>query len=260
MSVFSVEIDSSNQFKWRLTPWDARVFSVNTLEILDFTCDSTDTGRELIIRLRDLVRGNKIGFAYLRLPSDDRLARLLFEQAGFYLAEISIELQKKGLQKYNLKFPNVELLPLEADNVEAVAAVKEIARDSFDFGRFHDDILIDVHESRLRYFNWIDDMLKQNVDAYYIKHRDEIVGIHFHRVHGESAELILTGCRKGNSTLAIPLWHSVFEKLKQIGVKECTTMISASNAPVVNLYTIFQFKATRSLLGLHKQFKIEHTI
>ncbi|NDA61828.1 MAG: hypothetical protein EBX50_07280 [Chitinophagia bacterium] len=260
MSVYLVEINSSNKFKWRLTPWDAKVFGVNTLEVLDFICDNLDNGRKLIIEFLDVVRCKQIGFAYLRLPSNDRLARLLFEQEGFYLAEISVELKKTGLHKYNLKFPYVELLPLKADNIEAVAGVKEIAYDSFDFGRFHDDILIDLHKSRLRYFNWIDDLLKHNVDAYYIKHRNEIVGFHFQQVQGKCAELILTGCRKGYSTLAIPLWHSVFEKLKKSGVNECTTMISASNSPIINLYTIFQFKATRSLLGLHKHFISKHAI
>lgn len=260
MNTVLIRLDAANWFNWRLTPWDAKVFGINTLEILDFNCSGVNQGRLLIAELEKIVKVNRIEFAYVRIPSDERLARQLFYENGFYLAEISLELGKKDLPRYNLNFPKVELLPLGSANEQTIEAVKNIARDSFDFGRFHDDILIDPQTARLRYYNWVDDMLGQKIEAYYIKHKDEVVGFHFQRSQGEIADLILTGCKKGSSTLAIPLWHSVFESLKERGIKECKTMISASNAPIVNLYTMFQFKVTRSFFGLHKTYDCEYSI
>lgn len=252
-----VEIDKENSIACRLTPWDSKTFGFETAEITSFKCNDLNLGIKLMRELDVFVAQHSIKFIYTRIKSENRIEKEILIKYGFYIAESSLEIFKNNLAKYQFKLPTVSILPFSKEDDTIVNDIKLIARDSFDYSRFHDDVNIEEEKARLRYFNWIDDLLSQGNEAYYIEYKGEIIGFHFQRIKGDHADLILTGCKKGKSELSVPLWHSVFLNLCSRGIKECSTLISSSNAPIINLYIFFQFKVRSSLLGLHK-FCNEH--
>jgi len=235
-----------------LTPWDYRVFKHNTLEILDIKYEFRNDLEKILILFENEIKSLDVKFVYTRISVSDKDLRIELQKNGFYLAEISHNLGFSNLESYQKKIKEIELFPISILSHSEIEVIKEIAKNSFDFSRFHDDVNISEMISRTRYYNWIDDLLKMEIEGFYIKIKDEIIGFHFQKVNKEHANLILTGCKKGKSEAAIFLWHSVLMNLKKRNVKSCDTTISASNVGIINLYNFFGFRTNNAVLGMHK--------
>ena len=71
-------------------------------------------------------------------------------------------------------------------------------------------------------------------------------------VHHPLAALILTGAAGRYSMLALPLWITALEHLGSRQVKHCSTLVSAANIGVVNLYARLGFRYDTTLFGYRK--------
>jgi hypothetical protein len=251
--------DNNNYIEFRLTKWDTNSLGMNTSEIVGFNCDSIINGEKLVSLFEKFNVANKIVFTYGRINANDRMYRQILLKNKFYQAEVSYEIMKNNIQKYSNKLPIVSLIPFDGD-LDKLNEIKLISKDSFDFSRFHDDVTVEMDLARNRYWNWIDDLVIQKKEIYYIESKNKVVGLHVQEIKENHANLILTGSAKGKSEISIPIWHSAILNLKERGVEKCSTLISASNIGVLNLYIYFQFKITSCLIGYHKKYKNENTI
>jgi hypothetical protein len=197
-------------------------------------------------------RKNGIKFTYTRIPSEDKsLKRTMFE-TNFYYAETSFKMLKKDVHTTDfLEKMKIEL-DIEKAGTEDYNKIKDLVYHSFQYSRFHEDINIEPEKARLRLCYWIDDLVAQNKDIYISKLKNEIIGLHVQKAEKNKADMILTGTKKDRTLISLPFWGSVFEMNKRLGIRELSSLISASNIGVVNLYSYFGFKFEETLLGYHK--------
>jgi hypothetical protein len=146
----------------------------------------------------------------------------------------------------------VPKLVLEKALPEDYEAIKTISRDDFDHSRFHEDINIDRELARTRFYNWVEDLIRQEKEIYVVRLKGEIIGFNIQHVEGDTAHIILTGCKKSKSVLSVALWQAVIMDLKERNIRNFATLISAANTGVFNLYCYFQFKVMNTLVGMHR--------
>ena len=243
------------EIEFRETPWDARSLGLNTIEVTNIRINSDFDFFSIYDHFYSYCSQNAIEFVCLRLNANDKALRKLLLRKGFYVAEVSYVLKKSNLATYSNRLPEVKLINVRSSpNLPfLIQEIAELARDSFDFSRFHDDVNIPDILARRRYFNWIFDLLDQDNEFFYVEHRGEVVGFHVQKVTDDGElQLIITGAKKGRNELAIPLWHTVLTNAKRRGITSVKTLISSTNIGVVNLYSFLGFKFTESLVGLHK--------
>ena len=150
------------------------------------------------------------------------------------------------------KLSKLQLVQAEEKDLEEI---RLIAKNSFNYSRFHEDFNIAREASEMRYYYWIDDLVRQGKEIYICKLKNEIVGFHIQEIVENKARMILTGCKKGKEVLALSLWQEVLHNLKLREIKCAETLISASNIGVLNLYIYFRFKVVRTLFGMHILYK-----
>jgi hypothetical protein len=239
-----------------LTPWDSAVFKVKTAEIV-FDETKVYSYEEISQRFNEIeekLAKETIEFCYTRVNSNDiRLRKLLFEKR-FYFAESSLEISKLKIQKFEpKKLPPVSL---HLAKKEDISEVKSIAVSAFDFSRFHEDPYIPLEAAQLRYDNWINDLVKQGAIIHLAKVSDQIVGINIQKIDSlkKEASLILCGCKKGAELYVLSLWNEILSFNKEVGIRKISTLISASNTNMVNIYAHFDFKINNNLFGYHKNY------
>ncbi len=240
---------------YRLTPWDTKAFGFSTAE-LTFTANQDRKALvEKYMQLeRELVRSD-IRFIYTRIDGQDFKLRKNLQELGFYFAESSLEIAKTKIQKFTkLRLPGIHYL--DATPVD-IPTIKLIARDVFNYSRFHEDPTIDVSLARARYFNWIDDLMHQQATfkaAYFGK---ALIGFNIQKEDSENktANLILAGCDDGQQVFVLSLWNEIIEYNKTLGMQKIATLISAANIGMYNVYAHFGFKVEKTLFGFHKWIK-----
>jgi hypothetical protein len=243
-----------------LTPWDSAVFKVKTAEIVfeETKVYSYEEISQSFNEIEEKLAEETIEFCYTRVNSNDiRLKKLLFEK-NFYFAESSLEISKLKVQKFESK--KLPALKLEVAQQIDIHHIKEIANSSFDFSRFHEDPYIELDLAKARYENWIDDLVKQNVIIQVAKVNDEIVGINIQKFNPLKKEvsLILCGCKKGAELYVLSLWNEIISYNKEAGTRKISTLISASNTNMANIYSYFDFKINKTLFGYHKSYNNEN--
>jgi len=239
---------------YRLTPWDTKSLGFKTAEILaiDYTLAEDSVLSELDIILTELTQ-KEVKFVYVRVDGQFLQLRKILQEKGFYFAECSQFLSKNKIQRYERakNLPNLSMSePLEND----IQLIKDFARDSFKFSRFHEDKTIAIEKANLRYYNWIDDIRDQNLDIKIFKSNDKIIALSIqeNNPNNTQAKLVLAGCGLGSEIYALSLWNEIIDYNKSKGIRKLTTVISASNIGVANIYSYYGFKVDKTLFGFHK--------
>jgi hypothetical protein len=250
-----IEIDKNNFILFKPTPWDARVFGFNTGEIKGISYKNPQSLKELLQKLDEYNQEEKIRLIYIRIDAEEKILRKYLQDSGFYYAETTLIVEKKDLQTSELPIQSKGDFLLGVPSGDDFDQIKEIAKNDFFYGRFHEDPHLDFTKAQLRFFNWIDDMIKQGREIMVYKKDKEIIGFHIQSVTENKSDLILTGTKREKSMISYYFWATILESLKERGVKEAKATISAANKPIVNLYSFFNFNFERTLLGFHKLYK-----
>lgn len=236
---------------YRLTPWDEKSLRMKTAEL---TVDKELVNfEEEFLSLEKKLKEEGVQFIYTRISSENFALRNAIQQAGFYFAECSQTVERNKIHKFEKeRFPSLAFELLEE---KRLSEIKELAKKSFDFSRFHEDVKIPIEFSRERYFNWIDDLVSQNATIHQATVGDKLVGISIQKedMDKKQSDLILAGCAKGNELYVMSLWNEILQYNKEQGIRKMKTLISASNVGVVNVYAHFGFKFKQTLLGFHKK-------
>lgn len=235
----------------RRTPWDEKSLGLKTAEL--FIEETSDSGllKKAIKNEEQALRDEGVQLIYTRVNGSKIDLKAVLHECEFYFAETTLVLSRKGLNNYKpikaLKVDLEDLLPVDIDKI------KHIAENSFYFGRFHEDPFVSTQKARLRFSNWIDDLVDQNVDFKVAKKGQLIIGFNCQKKLTESVvDLTLSGCKVGCELYVTALWNEIMLYNQSKGIHRITTKISACNLGVLNLYTTLGFKVTETLFGFHK--------
>lgn len=238
---------------YQLTPWDTKSLGFKTAELFDL--DSFDTEqnlKEILVSTEKKLKKELVAFVYTRIKAQNHIAKKLLQEKGYYFAESSMSVIKNKIQKFvPVKCPKIDYINFE---VQYATELKQIAKNSFDYSRFHEDPYIDKNFARNRYYNWIDDLIDQNRDIKVAKKGNKIIGFSIQetKVEENKSKLILAGCARGSEIFVKSLWNEILIYNQSLGISNIETIISSSNIGVMNVYNYFDFKTENTFFGFHK--------
>ena len=242
-----------NNINYLLTPWDEKSLGFKTAEVTINNFSDFNKFELYYYDLETKLLELGVEFIYTRVCSSDLLLRDYIQKLGFYYAETSIELNLNNLN--NLKLRKLPKISYKLAEREDISTIKNIAKDSFNYGRFHEDVNISISKSKLRYYNWIDDLILQKAEIYVAKVGDNIVGFNIQKSDyiEKETKLILAGCRVGAEIFTLSLWNEILNSNKYNEMNKISALISASNIGVFNIYLNYNFKVKNTYFGFHKK-------
>lgn len=236
----------------RLTPWDRRALGYGTAEIVALRTDSTADAVAMLERVEAWARQCDVRYLFGRVSADAGHLRRAFMDSGHVMVECSVTLSRDGFA--GLPVIPTRLRPsLRPAHVGDLDWLRAMACEDFHHGRFLEDPAIDHVLATRRTANWVGDLVEQGLLSV-AESGGRVIGFHAERLSGEtgSADLILTGVARRYSMLALPLWVVALERLAEGGMSRCTTLVSAANTGVMNLYAKLGFRCDSTLFGYRK--------
>ena len=241
--------------EYRDTPWDKRVFNIDTKEILSIVNKSNTDTSFLINELEAQIVDD--GLIYVRIDSNDIELKKIFLANNYYISEASLQLVHSKIQKYD--FNKVFRSNMVLDNTiksTDIKQLKHIACTSFNDGRFHEDPFLRVLANK-RYENWIDDLILQKKEILMYRNNDgEILSFMFYEIlNSKKANLLLGGSEKSFGLLTPVFFSSVMMYLKKRGIKTVDVVVSMSNSVIINIYVSLGFLVKKTMFDYHKIIK-----
>lgn len=238
--------------KVRLTPWDERALGMRTAEIIRLEATTTKAAAALLAQAEQWCATQGVRYLFGRFDAACEPAKAAVLAAEHVIVECSLTLTRNGFD--DLPTVPTRMRPLLREVADAdVEELKRIARDDFHHGRFLEDPAIERSLATARTANWVGDLVQQGL----MRTADSggrIIGFHAERIapDGRHADLILTGATARYAVLALPLWTAALESLRDRGVTSCSTLVSAANTGIVNLYAKLNFRYESTLFGFRK--------
>lgn len=249
-----ISVDETNYLVFRPTPWDSKIFGFNTNEILEIHYDDIEKLPALVALFDSHNVREGIKFTYTRIDVGDKALRGVLNKSGFYYAETSLSMKNNKVLtgNYGAIFRNhLELtVPEEAD----FEHIKIIARDSFSYGRFHEDVSFDEERASARYYNWIDDLRRQSKKFLVYKSNNIVISFLAYEAVDNCVMLVLAGSMREHGLLTPYFWASFMTYFQNKGYKRAHALVSASNIAIINVYVKLNFLVEKALLGFHKRY------
>ena len=236
----------------RLTPWDERTLGMRTAEITRLSPSSEENGALLLGQAEAWCRGHGVRYLFGRFDAKLPYVKQAVLESGHVIVECSLTLSRRGFA--GLPAVPARMRPtLRAFSESDLVELQRIATEDFAHGRFLEDPSIDPAKAARRTANWIGDLTRQGLVCT-AESNGRIIGFHAERVSadGRHADLILTGATARYAVLGVPLWVAALESLAGRGVTSCSTLISAANTGIVNLYARLGFHYDTTLFGFRK--------
>lgn len=251
MGEFTI-IKNNSSLSYINTPWNEKSLQLKSNEIIKLvsTTDLEDVDF-LLNQFEKQCIQDKIGLSVCRVSNNHHLIKL--QESGFVKTEISLEvyLSLKRIEKFNTK----NKITLIKYNDSFLDELKYFAFNDFHFGRFLEDYKISTAKAKKRTALWIDDLNANKQTHCYIGiSKEQFVGFMYYKIIDNKVELILGGVNNKYAHLAQEFWKEVINNLPEL--QSITTVISAANPTIINLYSDLGFKFKKSLIGLHKHREI----
>lgn len=244
--------NSQGRIAARLTPWDERALGFVTAEVTALEINVIEQAGPLLAELEQWCATNTVHYLFGRVDATNTLARSALLHHGYHFIETSLTVSRSGFT--NLPTVPRGMLPaLRPALAEDVPELRRIAAIDFAHGRFLEDPAIDRKLAATRTANWIEDLVSGNL-AYVAESRGRTIGFHAERIAPDKSncELLLTGATTPFAMLALPLWITALESLGTRGIPQCTTLVSAANTGILNLYARLGFHFNSTLFGFRK--------
>lgn len=249
-----ITIDDNNFLTCRYTPWDERAFNLLTNEIMEINYNNEKYLENLLKLYDDFSIFNKIKFSYTRIDSQDTLLRNTIQKKGFYYAETSYKVSLSKLKKIDFDSIIKTDLKLDIPTKEDIDQIKIISKNDFHYSRFHEDRNIDIDKARIRYYNWVDDLVNQKKMFLIYKHQNEVISFLIYDIYEDICNLILGGSKSDAGIMSYYFWSAFLKYFQKKEIKKINTIISASNLGILNLYSKFGFNFEKTLIGFHKLY------
>lgn len=236
----------------RLTPWDRRALGLVTAEVARFAPGDAWSGGELLRQAEEWCRQHSVQYMFGRFDAADLAAKKAVLEAGFAIVECSLALSRSGFEQMPV-VPRRIRPWLRSPGADDLPMLEKIAREDFRHGRFLEDPAISTDLAATRTANWVRDLAEQRL-LRVAGIGNKVIGFHAERIAtgGLHADLVLTGVAGNYAPLALALWVTVLEDLGARGVQRCSTLVSAANVGVMNLYNKLGFRCDRSFFGFRK--------
>lgn len=242
---FQIALNEANSCELRLNPWDERAFGFKVSEI--FNLDYQQNAILYAIDTKNVEVGVRI--CCVRHPTGDlRVKRDLIRQ-GFYLAETSIEVWAP-LKALKTK----SYFTFQQASKEHLAELQELAKESFKFGRFHEDPFISPEIATKRYEYWVADLVNASNCWIALNETGECIGFFSFGVKDDKVNLVLAGIHPKFSGMGHYFFSSMMSHIAPLG-KAVTALISAANIDVINIYSKLGFSFRKPLTGYHKLYR-----
>jgi GNAT superfamily N-acetyltransferase len=218
------------------TPWDSLNFGFKTFEINFMSED------DLKIMLDKILRDQSLG--HYTIKTDPLMSKKIFHDYGFYYCDTLLE-----------PFCNSEHLIIYSrdgihisESVEDINELIKISHGLFSHGRFHRDFNINKDLANVRYDLWLEQLWREN-KIFSLNYFEKLVGFFAY----SDDRILLHGLGKEyqGQGLAKYFWSLACQKLFSKGYTELKSSISASNIPVVNLYSSMGFRFRKPIDVYH---------
>lgn len=229
--------------------WDARVLDCDTINILSIAFYDENDLNKLIPPFIELIKNKYCFISYRSQENNNSLKKILLEN-NFIIVEKSYLIEGRNINIESIRRIS-DLCKLKSISTKAeVNAVKEIAEEEFDYGRFFEDPFISESIAKKRNSNWVNDIIESDKTEVVLLHKkDSVIGFMAFEEKDEYIELLLGGVKSSYAHLAYGFWGKFFNDY--CGQKLIRTTISCSNLPVVNLYSFMGFRFKTVLTGFH---------
>lgn len=243
----------NNRIEYELSPWDSRVLNIPTLNITSIIIEDIDSSYEIINQFIMNVSSMYKFISYRHNGNNIDLTKLLID-AGFVIVEKSYIIEKTIFNSDNLFFSQNKFQITNNLGSQDIEEIKEIAKNSFNYGRFFEDPFISNLIAKQRNLNWIDDISMSNdIKLVALEKNKKIRGFMAYKELEDHIDLLLGGVDSNFSHLAFDFWNK-FLQLYCID-KTVKTVISCSNIPIINLYSKMGFIFKDVLTGFHLHIK-----
>ncbi len=250
----SVVIDDNNRLDFYDTPWNTRSLGMKTREICALEFSHVESLNTLLTKLDYKNEVDDIQLICLRIQGQNQPLKITLQQNGYRFVETSLKMKLNNLERTDLYKEFGTNINIEQPAEQDFAQIRNIARDDFAFGRFHEDPLIPGELARNRYYHWIDELTKQGKEFLIFKKNNLVISFLAYQKMNSDAELILGGSKTSHGYISYYFWSTILDYFKKSGIRKIRTTISAANLGILNLYIRFGFTVDETLFGFHKQY------
>lgn len=241
----------------RDTPWDQKVLQCISNEIIDFSGTNLQSLEHVLNEFEVYCKTQNIQFTNIRISAQEMLQKKMLQQFGFQFIESSVEVIRNNavfeIDEFQLKLKSKIKV---VDYTEAhLNDLLQIAEQSFNYGRFAEDPDIERTINEKRNSNWLKVLVSSNT-VKVLLYNEAPAGFMAYVIKEHSCQLILGGVKDERQYLAPLFWYEVLNDIQQYTTtKTYSTVISAANIGVFNLYIKLGFKTAKTYWGFSKHRK-----
>jgi ribosomal protein S18 acetylase RimI-like enzyme len=202
------------------TPWDKRVFNINTYEIREVT-------KSVLERIKNI-------HGHYTAKVDPLVSKELLHKFGFYYCDTLMEpyCNKEQLLHYN----HTDITIRKEGSAEELLS---ISHGAYSHGRFHRDFNVDRELADLRYDNWSKELYEKG-NCIFLYFQEDVAG--YFGVENNKVVLHALKEKYRGRGLAKPFWSLAYRYIFDSGFNEATSSISSCNSAILNLYTSIGFR------------------
>lgn len=245
-------------FEYAEVPWDSRTFGFPVYEVrVPGTGERESLGEALRAWTTKCLPPGKT-FAFTKIDATDLVTSRAFAQAGFYVAEASLDIAVSLAKMTPIPAPKRPFATLRAATEADIPAVVEIAKEAFTHDRFHLDPGFPREAADTRYAGWVEGGFRSGDPLYVFEStgaKPTVAGFYLlKRVDETSVNLSLAAVGRvfRQSGLGGLMYQDVLVECQRLGFRRAETTISASNTDVANVFARLGFGILRTRFCLHR--------
>ncbi len=248
-------INNNNHISYQDTPWDNKTLLYKSREIHSLNYSDQESLESLVKYFNLKNEKDRIELISVRIPAQDFSLKSVLQKNGYRFIEVSLKMKLCNFENLDFNHRLKNVIKLQRPAPKDFDQIRNIARDDFNFGRFHEDPLIQDERARERYYYWVGDLLDQGKEFFIYKKDEDVISFIAYQIRDSAVELILGGSRSDYGYASYYFWSSLIDYFSKSNIKAIDTMISAANTGILNLYIKFGFSVTNTLFGFHKTFE-----
>lgn len=218
------------------TPWDSRVFGLETFEIINVSED-----------ILDLVFKNNPSPGHYTVKINPLSSKRVLQNYGFYYCDTLIE-PYCNINNF-IKFQEEKI---SINDSIGLTELIRISHRAFSHGRFHRDFNLDKNLADIRYELWLKDIYESK-GVFGLIYATDLAG--FWGFTNNKIVLHALSEEYRGRGLAKYFWSLACQELFSRGHQELISSISASNVRVLNLYSSLGFRFRNPLDVYHLLIK-----
>lgn len=252
----TLSLDPEHAVRYRATPWDERVFGFPTAELLEVKYRDPARIEDLLTAYDRINADAGVRLVCTRIDANDRPLKEALARRDFHYVETSLVMANEAIGKYAFEKLFKRTVPLsKVESAGDIEQIRVLARDGFEYSRFHEDSRIDIERARERYYRWIDDLVAQGKQMLAYKAAGRVAAFMACEVHDGEVDLVLGGSAPEQGVVAPYFWASLLARLRDEGHRAVTARVSAANVRVLRLYISLFFNVRSVDLGFTKLYR-----